>query len=261
MVVVINSLNKDYVKKAEKYCKDVGIEYYITESNGTPAKGKNSVLELFLASDNDYCVMIDGDDFLTQYGVEYYKGLEDKKIVPDVLCIRNGISLMNKDGKTIKVSLKMEELGFNAQGFYESYIKKFKATKQEAIKATEDVEKMYGTQQRLAEKDQTFTRVTWLSKKAAKQTFDEELVIGEDIIHFLKLKNQAVLNKLKVYTLDENPPTYIYDNRSEGTVYKETKNSSDFDWVNKYIEKLNVMDSKNQLHDNIYLREYKVIPQ
>ena len=30
MVIVINSLNKDYVKKAEKYCKDVGIEYYIT---------------------------------------------------------------------------------------------------------------------------------------------------------------------------------------------------------------------------------------
>ena len=261
MVIVINSLNKDYVKKAEKYCKDVGIEYYITESNGTPAKGKNSVLDLFLASDNDYCVMIDGDDFLTQYGVEYYKSLENKKIVPDVLCIRNGISLMNKKGKSIKVSLKMEELGFNAQGFYAKHKEEFNSTDEEAYKATEDVAKMYGTQQRLAEKDQTFTRVTWLSKKAAKQTFDEELVIGEDIIHFLKLKNQAVLNKLKVYTLNEVPPTYIYDARTEGTVFQETKNSFDFNWVNKFIDKLNVMDSKNQLHDNIYLREYKVIPQ
>ena len=45
------------------------------------------------------------------------------------------------------------------------------------------------------------------------------------------------------------------------SVFQETKNSFDFNWVNKFIDKLNVMDSKNQLHDNIYLREYKVIPQ
>jgi phage tail tube protein FII len=259
MVIVINSLNKDYVKKAEKYCKDVGIEYYITESNGTPAKGKNSVLDLFLASDNDYCVMIDGDDFLTQYGVEYYKSLENKKIVPDALCLRNGMSIQDKEGKSILVSLRAKDKKFDFEEFKTSYKKKHDATEEQTLKATEDVKKMYETQERLSEKNQTFTRVTWLSKKAAKYTFDEDLVIGEDAIQFLKLKNAAVKNRLKFYTLDESIPTYIYDHRTLGTVKKETKESTDFDWINSYIKKLKIMDSKNELHENTYLREYKVI--
>lgn len=259
MVIVINSLNKDYVKKAEKYCKDVGIEYYITKSNGTPAKGKNSVLELFLASDNDYCVMIDGDDFLTQYGVEYYKSLENKKIVPDALCLRNGMSIQDKEGNSILVSLRAEDKKFDAKEFKTFYKKRYDATEEQTLKATEDVKKMHETQERLSEKNQTFTRVTWLSKKAAKYTFDEDLVIGEDAIQFLKLKNAAVKNRLKFYTLDESIPTYIYDHRTLGTVKQETKESTDFDWINSYIKKLKIMDSKNELHENTYLREYKVI--
>lgn len=259
MVIVINSLNKDYVKKAEKYCKDVGIEYYITESNGTPAKGKNSVLELFLASDNDYCVMIDGDDFLTQYGVQYYKSLEDKKIVPDALCLRNGIAIQDKEGDSVVVSLRAADEEFDPEVFKAWYTKKYNVTKKQLLKATKDLKKIRKTQKRLAEKYQSFTRVTWLSKKAAEYTFDEDLVIGEDAIHFLKLKNAAVKDGLKFYTLNESIPTYIYDHRTIGIIKQETKNDTDWGWINGYEKKLKIMDKKNQLHDNTYLREYKVV--
>ena len=44
-----------------------GIEHYVTESDGTPATGKNSVLRLFLESDNEYMVQVDGDDMITPY--------------------------------------------------------------------------------------------------------------------------------------------------------------------------------------------------
>ena len=88
-VVVINTLNEKYSAQAEDFCKENNIEYYITESNGTPAKGKNSVLDIFLESNNNYCVMVDGDDFLTPHGVWMYKNLEVMDNPPDAICLIN----------------------------------------------------------------------------------------------------------------------------------------------------------------------------
>ena len=74
-VVIINTLNKKYSQLAQNFCEKNNIEYYVTESNGTPSKGKNSLLDIFLKSDNEHCVMVDGDDFLTPHGVWMYKHL------------------------------------------------------------------------------------------------------------------------------------------------------------------------------------------
>ena len=54
MVVVINSLDSEYIERAKNYCIAKDIKYYITESNGSPSKGKNSLLDIFLESDDDY---------------------------------------------------------------------------------------------------------------------------------------------------------------------------------------------------------------
>ena len=54
-------------------CVSEGIEHYVTESDGTPATGKNSVLRLFLESDNEYMVHVDGDDMITPYGRNLYR--------------------------------------------------------------------------------------------------------------------------------------------------------------------------------------------
>ena len=72
-VVVINSLDKNYIDAAVSFCVEHKIEHYVTESDGTPATGKNSVLKLFRESDNEYMVHIDGDDILTDYGIDLYK--------------------------------------------------------------------------------------------------------------------------------------------------------------------------------------------
>jgi ribosomal protein L7Ae-like RNA K-turn-binding protein len=50
LVIVINSLDEDFVSDASTYCAKNEIEYYITASDGTPSKGKNSVLDLFAES-------------------------------------------------------------------------------------------------------------------------------------------------------------------------------------------------------------------
>ena len=73
--VVINTKNERYKEQATEYCEEIGVEYFITESNGTPGKGKNSVQDIFRASKHEYCVQIDGDDMLTPYGVDYYRAV------------------------------------------------------------------------------------------------------------------------------------------------------------------------------------------
>ena len=72
LVIVLNSWsgakgedgdeNAQYLVDAEAWCISESVEYYVTESDGTPSTGKNSVMELFRASDNDYMVLVDGDD-------------------------------------------------------------------------------------------------------------------------------------------------------------------------------------------------------
>ena len=51
-VVIINTLDLEYVKDATDFCMSNDIEHHITESDGTPATGKNSLLQKFLESDN-----------------------------------------------------------------------------------------------------------------------------------------------------------------------------------------------------------------
>ena len=76
-VVVINSLDPDYGAVASKWCEERGYEHHITESDGTPATGKNSVIKLFLESGEDYMVAVDGDDVLTHYGYKLYTAMAD----------------------------------------------------------------------------------------------------------------------------------------------------------------------------------------
>ena len=92
LVIVLNSwlgmggkeseINAQYLADAEAWCVDEGIEYYVTSSDGTPSTGKNSVLSLFRASDNDYMVLVDGDDYITKHGVWLYDTIAQSESPP-----------------------------------------------------------------------------------------------------------------------------------------------------------------------------------
>ena len=87
MVVVINATDKEYVERAVDYCNENELEYYVTESDGTPATGKNSVLKLFLESDNDYMVHVDGDDIITHHGYRLYTQMAKHESPPDMVVL------------------------------------------------------------------------------------------------------------------------------------------------------------------------------
>jgi len=71
ITVFINTLDEDYRNRAENLCKDLNLNYAITDSNGTPAVGKNSMLEWFTENTFDsYYAFIDGDDTFSDNAVE-----------------------------------------------------------------------------------------------------------------------------------------------------------------------------------------------
>lgn len=61
--VVINSQDQTFIDELEYFCQYQNIKYHITESNGTPSLGKNSVFDIFNKSNCTHLAQLDGDDF------------------------------------------------------------------------------------------------------------------------------------------------------------------------------------------------------
>lgn len=61
----INTRNVPFKDSAESLCQHMNIDYVVTESNGTPAVGKNTMVKWLSENTNDsYYIFVDGDDRL-----------------------------------------------------------------------------------------------------------------------------------------------------------------------------------------------------
>lgn len=69
ILVVSNSLDTSYAQKAQKVAEQFGCQFIVTESNGTPGRGKQSVLDYFNTTDYDYLIPVDGDDYIFDSGI------------------------------------------------------------------------------------------------------------------------------------------------------------------------------------------------
>ena len=68
-VAIVNSQKQEFIDQFCKWCDEEQVKYKITESNGTPSKGKNSVLEFLSQSEFDGVSMTDGDDLFYPTGM------------------------------------------------------------------------------------------------------------------------------------------------------------------------------------------------
>jgi len=273
VVVVINTTSDDYEREAEKWCKDEGIEYHITESNGTPARGKNSVIELFLKSDNDYMVMVDGDDFITPHGTVFFSQLAKMDSPPDAITMRNQWGSMLKPEAFIGRDQVDSNGSFKVSYYrpfsiddWDTFLPELERTMalnlrlrfnmdyDRSVKYTKESVKYYEKQKIYSEPHEVHCRVTWLSRKAVEaHKFPENLVIGEDTIFYYKLKNDAVNGKLDFKVHNEVPVcTYVYDQVSNGggAVATESNYGENLDWQEKFNEELEQCEREGILHAN-----------
>jgi hypothetical protein len=239
LFIIINSQNEEFIAAAEHYCKSEGIDYAITESDGTAATGKNSFLDTFLASENDYAVLVDGDDFITPHGVVTYRLIANMPKPPDAVGITNQIAICRVgirkiDGESKRFGKPSTRLVVDPESvegakFYpfridDGLMEKIRlgATEAQRILHTDwiDICKMY------IAPDESHIRITFISKKCAEQIrFNHKFKVGEDTLYYLDVKKAALENKLMLMHHKEYAPTYVYDQRVGGVVSSENKHN------------------------------------
>lgn len=273
LVIVINSLDEDFKDEAEQYCIDSNIEYYVTTSNGGPSMGKNSVFDIFEESDNDYMVLIDGDDFITPHGYWTYKQLAENPEAPDVVALTYQYGIYRENGYIpsiallptqaersptlgVKDPLNCDAIHGGGSRIFMNNIHWWNKALTEGIipvpagdthaQDLSDVHKRWATHcYKYISNWETHLRLVFFSKKAVKDNrFDLEFRIGEDTLLYLKLKRQALDGKFVMKHLFDRYPTYVYDTRIGGIVWnekdsygqEETKDYGWYLWLKKLVE-------------------------
>jgi len=250
-----------------------GIEYYVTESDGTPATGKNSVLKLFLESDNEYMVHVDGDDMITPYGRNLYRTTAHTD-APDVICLHHQIGIQSFRSELLDLFRKQVDSNTVAQRFMfippiympchphvldsrssigryipkisEADVKFFlehnpDISEETAWTWTHNKKALEEFYIKYNDRRNSLNRLVFFSRKAAEHMwYDPTLIVGEDLVQYYKLKKLAHEGVIDMLVRNENPKyTYLHiaDNYSITRTEKP-----DWGWQGILIEELNKLD-------------------
>ena len=262
--VVINSTDNLYIAKAYEWCIEEGIDVTITESNGKPGKGKNSVLAHFLNSKYRYMVQIDGDDFLQPHGVNLFTWLA-KNDPPD------GVQLVY--GNTWTDHPNPQEL-YGVHPWHKNYL--------EWVKDTFPVEKRghyYHVYEKRQEYKELFVKmdnqafkwnypdsvaptdcarlIFWSRRLAELVTFREDLLIGEDSLVNYQVREMAWNKKINLKKiLDSREKTYSYDLNNSGIV-KQAERGSNYEWLKPFHDAVEEESKSWTVTEDFHLKEVK----
>ena len=260
--VIINTVNERSKRDLAQFCEDFDITYHVTESNGTPGKGKNSVLEIFSKSSHDYCVQIDGDDLLTPHGVELYKQIAALDTPPDVVCLKNQIAMTPSPDFSEKEFIPNPFFTSTYDGIdWEHELESLKKSMSfiEAHKNLALKKQFHKLADKYIEENETHCRVVFYSKKAAQYRFNEDIIIGEDTLQYYELKNAHMTNKLRMYCNDESPASYIYWQRV-GSIFQTARNT---DWLKMFVKECKKLEKKGMLWEEelpLLKLDYEKVP-
>lgn len=236
MVIVINSLDDDYVSQAEEYCKSENLEYHITESNGNPGRGKNSVLDLFLASDDEYMVQVDADDYITRDGYRLYKHIAELGDV-DAVVLRNqrayrnnrlvddDVEIMFKENEPPKGRPPHPSLDWPYKQYKEHFTKYDTLHPSDIQERARKMFVCYRWMDMFMEKHEFIeknSRPVLFSRRAASMVrFPEDIGLADDTAVYLDLKTMHFDGQLDVACHDESAvTTYIYNEFDSGQSMK-----------------------------------------
>lgn len=271
-VVIINTLDCEEEDAGVAFCKKHNIEYHVTESDGTPGTGKNSLLEKFLESDNQYMVAIDGDDFLTPYGVNLYQRLAEHESPPDMVCLYRQLGVIgchpdvfrDENPDLTRYNLEYPFDKTNVVLDYKGLMEIFTDPNEynQSIEVAHD-----WTVNRLdfdmfmreySESEEFMCRLVFHSRKAAEiMKYTNELHVGEDTVQYLKLKKQSLDGNIKMMRRKERDnPTYIY-NRKESEGIMLGKFRYDWSWCIPLLDVLYNDDEISGLPERVNLPEFR----
>lgn len=191
-VLIINSLDQNFIDQAIGLAESRDWEYQVTISNGTSSKGKNSVLDYFASTDYEYLCLVDADDYLLPDASSIlYKAIEKHEF--DVLGLLNGLAFTEKQAISTKYFLSDE---WNQQ----TRIR---------LQSPKDVRKLivwYEKSKRILD----WNRFMLVNKKVLSFFRFSENIRISDLQLCLKLKHYVNQNQCK-YLILESTNVYMYD--------------------------------------------------
>lgn len=255
-VVVINTLHEDEKVKGIDWCKRNCVTYHVTESDGTPATGKNSVLKIFLESGDEYMVHIDGDDYLTPHGVMLYKELARHTDPPDMVVLyrQQGI---DPEGNICYPFDKRDVI--TPRDLLIDFFMKNKNYRLDQTTATtwaDDRLEFDDWMHRKMECSEFMCRMVFHSRKVAELMYYNNVIeVGEDTLQFLQLKRLALKGSLKVMRRKERDnPTYMYDQSQKNKSFMRNKYAYNWSWCKPLLEELKKV---GDLEDYVQLKEFR----
>ena len=221
VVVVCNTLDFSFVEQAKVVAEAYNLEFLETESNGTPAKGKNSVLEIFRTRSYDYYMQVDADDYLAPDALIKLAKIVDENPDVDVVGLVDGF--VTCDGSTTTSNAFLTD--GNVFEFAD----------------VQGVNKL-----RLAElgklllNNLPYNRMLLYSNNALDNfNFDENFIGSEDIVASYKLYYNSDIN----YVLT-NVHLYVYDLEDSGNFHPFLSNPTE---VKKTIRELKVILNETRI--------------
>jgi cellulose synthase/poly-beta-1,6-N-acetylglucosamine synthase-like glycosyltransferase len=216
VVVVCNTLDFSFVEQARSVAEEYNVEFLVTESNGTPAKGKNSVLEYFNTTDYTHLMQIDGDDYIMPDAIEKINSIVEQNPEVDVIGITHNYMLFQGKEYTLRDFFRSQEI-YEFAGAVEKghQINLFSLGKFMASTLN-------------------FNRMVLYSKKATNSfKFDLEFHGSEDVVAYFELYYNPNIN----YVLTDEH-IYIYDMESGGNFQDFLKNNNTIRRVLKKIRSI-----------------------
>jgi cellulose synthase/poly-beta-1,6-N-acetylglucosamine synthase-like glycosyltransferase len=192
-IVVCNTLNLDYIPIAKAIAEKYDWPFLVTESHGTCAKGKNTVLEHFATTEYEYLTIIDGDDYFEPSSISILKRIADKHH-PDVLGLRGSSAILGEQ----RIPLQQWENS-------EDWIRRTK----EKIPETRGVRKLISLYER-AKRILEWNRFVLISKRCLPFFKFNENTIIDDLHLSIKLKHYVNQGALK-YIVVNSDNIYTYD--------------------------------------------------
>ena len=218
IVVVCNTLDFSYVEQARKVAETYNLEFIVTESNGTPSRGKNSVLEIFRSRSHAYYMQVDADDYLAPDALSKIAAIVQQNPDVDVIGLTDGF--MTYDGGTTSGNAF-----FNGTDIY----------KFANVRGAHGI-RLIKLGKFLAQNLEYNRMLLYSNKTVNSFNFDEKFIGSEDIVASYKLYYNSDIK----YILTKEH-LYVYDLEDAGNFHRFLSDSNE---IKKVLDELTLITNE-----------------
>ncbi len=242
ILVVINTTREDELESGLGVAKELGVKSLITDSNGMPGRGKNSVFDAFLRRNQigEYLVMIDGDDLLYPVATQILAKLV--RLRPDAIGIQRNDIIDTK-----------KFLGMKSIEFCKGWHLYTQPRSQGNFNALNKYINRFNMNRRLGQHRTPDRLVLFSFGAASRLRFPEEIAVFEDYAVSLQCRSLFLSEGFRYFNAG-NTNIYVYDKSSPDSVSNRFI-AENFKWVDLEEKFLSATSSYIELARQLHASE------